>query len=389
MHRVAGSGRSVFAYAGEIDEWLKTAKSPAPASLSPDNPQVSAPANATRFRRWAIPVGVAALVAAGFAWPRSTPAEDLRVELTPAGVVARDGQGLELWRHLFPATHQVSWPLEAVQVAAGRRPGVYIATSHRSVQAEEQVEGGELTFIDVDGRPRESFSFTDRVAFHGTTYGPSRALSGFAIHETKDSVRVAVTGHHHVWDPGIVTILDEEWRRVGTFVHAGWLEQVRWLSPERLLVAGFSNAHDGGMVTLLDATALAGQGPEPPDSRHFCEDCGDTPPLAMLVFPRSEVNRVAAARFNRARVQTHLGGRLSAHTVEVPSSTGDAAALYEFTPALELLSARFNERYWEMHRSLEAEGKIAHTREACPDRDGPREVVMWDAAGGWRVAPRN
>ena len=63
-----------------------------------------------------------------------------------------------------------------------------------------------------------------------------------------------------------------------------------------------------------------------------------------------------------------------------------ADVVYEFTiPALDLVSARFSARYWELHRELEAEGKIAHTREQCPDRDGPREIQMWEPAGGWRT----
>jgi hypothetical protein len=45
-----------------------------------------------------------------------------------------------------------------------------------------------------------------------------------------------------------VTILDDQWQRRGTFVHAGWIEAVRWLTPERLAVSGFSNARDGGMI---------------------------------------------------------------------------------------------------------------------------------------------
>ena len=39
-------------------------------------------------------------------------------------------------------------------------------------------------------------------------------------------------------------------------MHPGWIEYVRWLAPNRLVIAGFSNAHDGGMVALLDPTAL-------------------------------------------------------------------------------------------------------------------------------------
>ena len=81
--------------------------------------------------------------------------------------------------------------------------------------------------MDLKGRPQRSFSFSDEVTFPGASYGPPWAITGFAVNDQEDTVRVAVTAHHYVWDPGIVTILDAQWQRRGTFVHAGWLEQVR------------------------------------------------------------------------------------------------------------------------------------------------------------------
>lgn len=386
VRRVAGNGRSVFAYTSEIDTWLQTANRPQPVAAVSE-PRAAGP----RAKRaspwlWVIPAAIAAILAAVVARPRPLAAENLRVALTDSGLIARDSGGAERWRHQFPATHQTLLPLEPVQVVGGTNPGVYLATMARSRQAEEQVEGGALVRLDLEGRVQRTFSFQDEVTFDGTRYGPPWAISGFAVNDAEDAAgRVAVTAHHHVWDPGIVTILDGQWRRRSTFVHAGWLEQVRWISPGRLLVAGFSNAHNGGMVALLDAATADGQGPEPAGSPHFCEDCGDARPLAMLVFPRTELNVVSASRFNRARVQTHEGGQLSAHAVEVPSPTGDAAALYEFTPTLELVSARFNERYWDMHRTLEGEGKLQHSREECLDREGPREIQMWEPTRGWRT----
>jgi hypothetical protein len=66
------------------------------------------------------------------------------------------------------------------------------------------------------------------------------------------------------------------------------------------------------------------------------------------------------------------------------TARGDADAIYEFNASLDMVSARFSERYWDLHRALEADGRIAHRRDQCPDRDGPRQVRMWEPAGGWR-----
>jgi hypothetical protein len=384
VHRVGGTGRSVFAYTAEIDEWLQTAKpglgapEAAPSPLAPALPHRAYP-----WRWLMLAAGVVAVVAVLFARPRPIAAEDLRVEVTNAGVIARDLDGVEQWRHRFPATYKTA-VLDSLQVTGGTTPGVYVATSYRGHQTyTDQVESGALTFLDIEGRLQRSFSFSENVTFQDRSYGPPWALTGFAVNETGGTRRVAVAAHHYLWDPSLVTILDEQWQRRGTFVHAGWIEQVRWLGPERLLIAGFSNAHDGGTLALLDAAALDGQGPEPQGSPHFCESCGMSRPLRMFVFPRSELNRVTASRFNRATVMT-WDARLVAQSVEVPSPTGDATAVYELTSSLDLVSARFSERYWEIHRALEGEGKLTHSREACPDRDGPRGIRMWDAAAGWR-----
>lgn len=394
IHRVGGTGRSVFAYTSEIDEWLTRAKPLIPI-LDPILPALdpllspAPPARSTFPWRWAVAlVAVLGLVASLYVRGRWTEVGDLQVEVTSAGVIARDSAGVERWRHLFPVTLKTAVVGEPVVATRGPQPGVYFASSYSARQTNDQVESGTLTFLDLNGTPRQSFSFDDDVTFHGTSYGAPWLLSAFAVSEEGGTRRVAVAAHHYVWDPSVVTVLDERWQRRGTFVHAGWIEGVRWLGPDRLLIAGFSNAHDGATIALLDAAALDGQGPEPAGGPHFCESCGAGRPLRMFIFPRTELNRITTSRFNRALILTSAGGPIFVHTIEMmsePPHQGDADAVYEFTnPSLDFVSARFSERYWEMHRALEADGTIGHTRDQCPDRDGPKGIQMWEPATGWR-----
>jgi hypothetical protein len=386
VRRVAGAGRSVFAYSAEIDEWLQTARpglpepvpGPAAAAATTGSPRLAA-------SRWlGLTAAILAVAGGVFARGRRVTVDDLRVELTAAGVIARNTSGVEQWRHPFPENSITVPRPGAVEVRGGAQPGVYFATSHRGRGAEDQVESGALTFLDLHGQPQRTFSFDDRVTFHGTAYGAPWVVTAFAVDDSGPSRRVAVSAHHYLWDPGLVTILDDRWQRHGTFVHAGWIEAVRWFAPDRLLIAGFSNAHDGGMIALLDASALDGQGPEPAGNRHFCETCGTDQPLRMFVFPRSEINQVTASPFNRVIVQT-ADRRLVAHTIEMPSTGGDVDAIYEFSASFDIASARFSERYWEIHRSLEADGRIIHRRDQCPDRDGPRAIQSWQPATGWKT----
>lgn len=209
-------------------------------------------------------------------------------------------------------------------------------------------------------------------------------LDGVDINDAEGARQVAVTAHHYVWNPGLLTILDDQWRRQGTFVHPGWIEGVRWLGRQRLLINGFSNARNGGMIALLDSTALDGQGPEPSGSQHHCETCGTDLPLRMFVFPRTEINRITGSPFNRVLVQP-VDDRFIVRTIENSSAGGDADALYEFTPSLDFIKASFSERYWDMHRALEAAGTITHSAAQCPDREGPRQIQMWEPPNGWQT----
>jgi hypothetical protein len=79
-------------------------------------------------------------------------------------------------------------------------------------------------------------------------------------------------------------------------------------------------------------------------------------------------------------------GRIVVRTIEVPAAEREGIdAIYEFSPALDLVSARFSERYWETHRALEEQGRLNHTREQCPDKDGPRLIEQWTPQTGWRT----
>jgi hypothetical protein len=354
VHRVgtAKLGR-VYASKAALDAWLATGRT---NGLDSPRPPL------WRSRRVAVAVAlvIATAVVVWRALPLPLAAADLRVQVNADGVVAHDTQGRERWRFAFPASEKAALSVFAnpVHVGAGRQPAVFVATAQRHRRADGGAESGQLREFDLGGRYRRTFSFTDQIAIGGKPFGPPWSLDAFAVDERADGTRrIAVAGHHDLWSPSLVTLLDQDWRRIGTFVHLGWIEWVFWLGRERLLVGGFSEEHQGGLVALLDPDAL------------------ERGPLKMAVMPRSEVNTVTGSRFNRAVVQLS-GERIVARTIEVPSDGQEGVdILYEFTPDLALISATPSARYWDTHRALEIAGKITHGRDACPDRADARVVV--------------
>ena len=394
-----GRGRSVFAYASEIDAWLK-------AGCADRNGDAGAAkrvpaAAATPGRRTALPArwGWAAIVVvvlfATAAWRLRSPAltaQQLDIEMTPTALTAFDTAGGLLWQHRFDPSYMTALP-EVMptpwRVLTGPHAAVFAVTSHRIRRSDELTESGELLSLSVAGQVSRSFSFTDRLSFDGVQYGAPWGITSFAVDDTGGTRRTAVAAHHFQTSPSMVAILDDRFQRRGTYAQWGWIEATHWLAPNRLLIGGFNDARDGGFVALLDPAELDAQAPETPGTHDYCENCGTKAPLRMVVMPRSEVNLAAMARFNRAVVQM-MPDRIVARTIEIPSTGQEAVdALYEFTPALDVIRASFSARYWEVHKALENQGKISHSRDACPDKDGPREILVWDPETRWkRVAIR-
>jgi hypothetical protein len=366
-----GRGRSVFAYASEIDQWLTAQPTePGPAEAGP--PAGATEAAARRSWPWPALIAAGAIVAAVLWWSRAPQATsgDLAVEVLPAGIVVRDGSGQIAWRHDFPETH-VATPSNMgglPRVVLRPSPAIYAATSYRMRRADDAVESGELMRFTLDGRLDRVFAFDDDVPVRERPFGPPWAITTFAVGSEAGAQRVAVAAHHYLWDPSLVTILDEKFQRRGTFVHEGWIEGLAWIAPTQLLMGGFSHPRDGGMVGLLDTQSPA------------------LSPTILVVMPRSEVNRASGSRFNRAIVQL-TDDRVIARTIEIPEGDPPAEAIFEFDRTLKLLNASFSDSYRAAHRRLEAKGALDHPLEKCPDAGGPREIQVWRPDTGWRIHP--
>jgi hypothetical protein len=410
-----GRGRSVFAYREEIDEWLQSTDGPAEAAVDPvpasaiadpppdalmpaavetvappvtPRPPVAATA-APRYKAPWVLAGLVTVAVTVIAWVIGAPSaaeSALSVRVENDAFVARSRDGVERWRYVFGADERgvaVNGSKPAIAIRNGDG-GFIIGTAQRFAGPEDAPRGGQLLWLQRDGALHHSFEFTDSLDFEAGTYGGPWPITDYAVDNVRTVERVAVAAHHNNWWPSMVTILDADWKRTGTFVNAGWIESVYWVTPERLLISGFSNARDGGMVALLDASALDGQSPTwNPDDHMRCTSCGPGAPLKYLIMPRSELNQVTGSRFNRAILEP-LADRMVISTIEIPAEGPDVVvAVYEFTHDLELLSARFGDQYWARHAALERDGRITHNRQNCPDSGGPRKIERWDPQKGW------
>jgi hypothetical protein len=391
VHRVpGGKGTSVYAFTSEIETWLKSAgQEPEPAPPREGS---------TLWRRvWvSAAVIVIAIASIGIArWlsgVRLADVQDVQLHMTEQSVVAVDGNGRQRWVYqLAPGwRHMKTQVSESTHVVTGRSPRLYFITSHRQRNNDDAVESGEFTALDGAGAPKFTFRFFDNVRFGGKPFGDPWAITAFSVLQGDPAPRLAVASHHWLWGPSLIAILDDEGKRLGTYANDGWIEQLDWVSRDRLIFGGYSESKRGGLVGMLDPRQLDGQSPEDVASRYYCDTCGTHPPLKLAVMPRTEVNIRSQSRFNRAVVE-RVGDRVVVRTIEVPAAAGQGAAdvIYEFTSSLELIGATFSQYYWQIHEQLFADKKIDHDREHCPYKDGPPSIQLWTPEAGWTVLATN
>jgi hypothetical protein len=409
LHRVpGGKGRSVYAFTDEIDAWMAgpLAKAVAESELtvpvgsdpteSAVEPRLPAPAR-NRFKYLVIGTACGLAVIAIGVTPilrgaaRPIDLATAHATVTNLGVTISDESGRSRVVHRFDSAEQPMPPLGPQTLVhdldADGIPEILAGISYYLVDPDRTVRGGELLNLAASGGIRWRFAFNDSLTFRDGAYSGPWVLTDWQVEPAAAPGRVAVAAHDYIWWASIVAMFDHTGRRLGTFVNPGWAESVLWLDRDRLAIAGFNNERNEGMLAVLDAADVDGQAPGTSGTAFTCPACPSSPPLFYATFARSELNQLTAERFNRARVST-IGNQIVVITSETARDRSDITAIYEFDRDLRFVRARYSDPYWDEHRRLELEGRLTHSRETCPERNGPPVIHVWDAAHGWtRTTP--
>lgn len=389
LHRVpGGKGSSVFAFTEEIDAWMASRRG-TPAALATHPP----PAPPPRLDRRAVAVACAvlalALMGAALVRQRTAHADEatLHVAITPSALSITTADGTARASHPFAPERAVAVqasPPVIVDVDADGTADVLVGVSYFEAPGKQTVRGGELIRLTTHGEVRWRFAFDDVLTFGEGRFAGPWALMDWRAGPAGPGARLAVAAHDYVWWASMVAVLDTNGRRLGAFVNPGWIESVLWVDADGLAIAGFNNPRNEAMVALIDARAPDGQAPGSAGSVFACASCSAAPPRYYATLPRSEMNLLGGGRFNRA-VLTLVGERIIVTTTEVAGAATSATAVYEFDRELRLLRARYSETYWDAHRRLELEGRLTHSRAACPEGEGPAAIHVWSAPGWQRI----
>lgn len=388
----------VFAFAEELDRWL--AGQGLDERQTPPRPEArKRRAALLRSRSKWIPLGIGGAVIAGLAAVSAlvkgadTPIDPRSLQVTvnnaAVSVIGPDKQAYVIYRFdpaLSTVLVQRSNGAQLVADTDGdQEPEVLVGIAFQQALADRSTRSGALLNLATTGEVRWQFAFDDTVRFGGQTYRSPWKIADWQLSPGPGPRNVAVAAHHSTSWPSIVALLDNHGRPVGSFFNAGAIDGVRWLGFDRIAIAGFSSAKNSGLLAVLDARHPSGHSPVAGDRAYACESCPDGRPLAYITFPRSELNKATNTRVHRALVEI-VWPRLVATTGELGSGEADATAIYEFDLDLNFVRARYSDRYWDAHRRLEAEGRLDHTPENCPERDGPAAVQMWTRERGWLPA---
>ena len=364
VHRVpGGKGRSVFAYADELDAWMQSEGS--------ERPAVPALSSEPQVRSIALPAGLAAsvvilLVAAGVFAARATArGAPARVTVEGPSLVAFDNAAREVWRVTLPGAATLT-PRGAVFADLDGDGSHEILVPLNFVGSPSQP--GALYCLDAKGRVLWSRSIDDTVRFGAGEFRPPWASADVAILRRGPATAVAYAVNHSVWWPTIVALLDARGEITGRFIHAGWITRLETAADGRTVFAGgVSNARDASILAVLDEGAFSGAWAET-TPEYQCA-CPAARVSRYFVFPRSEANRAAGRLALRESIEVRDDGSV---LIRVPQHSDFAAdALYEFTPSLDLRRAAFADLYWDWHRQLEGSGLLDHSRGDCRAQTPP------------------
>jgi len=402
LHRKQGA---VYAYALELDSWwhnhdaaVGSSETIVKNSAGFDEGELQSPTAIirrhflqSRIARTSISMRVVILilliVLAGLTvWrleKRSLAQSTSSLVLSGNRLVALGDDGTALWSYQYERGPKKIMLSEVLPQSFCGRGGIDALVSVETGGAINDeldcfAEGGTLSW---------RFQLDESYLCQGTGFGPPWRIHTWKTYRVGDEKRLAVALHHDNWWPGLIVTLDSKGRVLQRFLNAGWITDLRAIENAHghfLVAAGMTNSHDAAMLTILDVNSVGGTSPEQPASKYDCSSSFTGYPLKYYVFPRTELNTVTGAERNFAELDDN-GTSLFARTRENRSSGHFDAAevLYGFSDTLELASATFGDRYWDIHAELQKAGVLNHSKSQCPDRFGPRLVRMWDPEHGW------
>jgi hypothetical protein len=341
-------------------------------------------------------IGAAALAATAGAARLILGVRKPRVEravLTGNLLTALDGLNNPIWTHRFawdleePNAADLPSRVQVIDLEGSGSPGVLAVCSQAAQTSSMRAGTDEICYFAPDGRIKWTLPCRPNLLDpDGKQFPPSWVCSRLIAVPSGKRQDLWV-GIHHGWRwPGCVMRVDASGTASVQFANSGYVETLcRVTGPdgEFVVVAGENNAFDRSFVAVLGVNDSPSCSPAGGPARcHFANAPAGTP-RDYVLFPTTEM--VAAADAPYGHAQSLRPANDGGFVVWVGAGGGNLAELlYEFSAAAEPRNVMPSGGCAPLHRHLEAEGKLHHTWETCPEIHGPLTIRHWRRGSGWR-----
>jgi excisionase family DNA binding protein len=409
VYRVpGGERRAVFAYSAEIDAWLtgqanngsagtRSEEDPADMprgsiealggrrNLTTGSLDIRSKLRAWPWKGWLLVAAICGLAVAAYGGPVA--GADFSADM----LVARNERGSILWAKpldfpLDPRPESRAGKVVIVDLGADRGGDILVAAPF-SAPDPSRSANDTLYCLSPQGKLRWRNAFDSSFMFGGHEYGPPWDADPPVVISDGAKPSIWASAHENFWSPSTLREFDADGHQLAQFVNWGHimaLNHVRNASGSYILVGGISNQCDCAMLAVLKEESASGSSPAQ-DPAYACENCPEGKPDRYILFPRSELTQLSGATYNKVKLINISGGHVWVGVSET-NSTGVPGAdwiKYDLTEGFVPKSFTVSDHFWTLHRQMEAEGKIHHTVEQCPERTRPRRVQMWSPEHGW------
>jgi hypothetical protein len=426
VHRIPGGQRQgVFAYTTEIDSWLRgqaldgghevpppengkgygingvevvlgnTPGVGAPAAPAPSDPPLGLerPRRALPFLL-GITLGVALTLAGGWVFSPLMSRPAVRVTFSANRLYAWDDRGQLAWEYAFPQPLDPKVAMENTRMVrfvdfdGDGRPYLVMVAAH---EHSHSLPPRSIVYcFSPAGKLLWNYEPKYTLEFSGKQFeGPWWATDMLVSPGPRDR-KVWVAFAHETWWPSVVVRLDRKGGATPQFVNSGTIHMLEYMqnaSGGYVLAAGTNNEYQSAALAVFREDQSPSHSIQTHGGDYECTNCPTGWPAEYLLFPPSELFRVQGESFHHVASLNVRQAGFEVQTHEVTLRQADfsyISAVYEFRPDFQLVAASMGDAYWDLHRTLEKEGKVDHPAERCPDRIQPLRVRTWTSAMGWQ-----
>ena len=317
----------------------------------------------------------------------------MTVEFEGRSLRAYSEGGRPLWTHRFdrevnrPATLQRRLP--AADITGDSIPELLVPVRFAAQQASSNESDAVLAFR-ADGsllwfvQPSSTFRWGSE-SFSGPWH-----VRDIVVGRTRSGTRTWIAYSHNTWWPGFVVEVAEDGATLLRYVQPGRVFSLAYWSTAEgplLVVGGVLNAASSAAVAILDLSREPATWRSPEAREDSCSGCPSGLVSAMYLLPTSHLTRALGRPYGWVVSFKVLGDRVQAGV-----NDGFGGGMGIVTGSLLTISADGNvvglqrsDQYWLVHRELEAQGRLTHAAEACPDLESGLGVRRWRPASGWSV----